>query len=101
MRRRFAVAVDGLAPKEQRALIAFLRERGCAWWHWIPNFWLVIDKRGSLSTGQIRDALRLICEDAVVLVLNLSDQKGWSGKGPKGPERNMFEWLRESWPEDD
>ena len=100
MKKRFIIGVDPTSKEQEKQFIEYLRGRGCGRWHWINNFWLVTDPSGKVTAKELRDELMRIAPEARILVLPVTPTRGWSGKGPRGPEKNMFDWLRNNWEED-
>ncbi len=101
MKRRFIVAVDSSTKEQNEAFRDCVVEWGVAWWHWLDNAWLICDREGVLTADEIRDALYTTHVHESCLVVQLDENGGetWSGYGPKGEGRNMFNWLRRTWAE--
>jgi hypothetical protein len=53
--KRFVMAAGGMSSEDEKKVIAFFRENGASWWKWIENFWLIVDRKETLSTVKIRD----------------------------------------------
>ncbi len=94
--RHFVVGASNFPPPSQQRFIAYLRAQTYGWWHWIGGTWLVADSSDKLSASDLRDALTAVAPSARVLVMEVKPVN-WSGKGPAGPTRDMFEWLRKTW----
>jgi len=95
MTKRFVIAVDPLTATEEKSLKSALE--GAAWWHWLPNFWLVVDDGDQFTTESIRNAIGKIKSSARCIVLEV-DEKGWSGRmRPDAQKRDMGRWIRETW----
>lgn len=98
MKKRYIVCLGNSIKVQDEAFIAYIKEYGLGWWHWLSNVWLIVDSNGKLSAREIRDKLRLIYPGEHTIVLELSENGDtWSGFGPKSEERNMFEWLKTNW----
>lgn len=98
MRRKFAVALDSSNAEQNAKLREFIKNNGLGWWYWINNFWLLTDSKGRLSAQDIREELGKIYPGVHCIVLSLDkDGDSWSGYGPNNSEKNMFNWLRETW----
>ena len=97
MKRRFVVAVDRLTSEQEKALVAYLKDGGLAWWHWLPGVWLATTRREDVNAAQLRDALRDIARPKRLLVLEVGEHKDWSGIRN---DKKMFDWIRSTWAED-
>ncbi len=96
MTRRFVVAAK-LDRSEQEALMAFVKARHLAWWHWIDNVWLVTDRSDTLSAKEMRDELVALVPSVRCVVIEVGADAKWAGKGPKSGGKDMFKWLRNTW----
>lgn len=99
MKRRFVVLVDCHSVSERNRVTQFLRDSPYGWWSWIKNSWLVVDNSGDLTPASLRDMIGQVVPKRR-LVIEVSDQKSWSGFGPSGEDRNMFTWLHNTWTTD-
>jgi hypothetical protein len=97
MRKRYLVSVSGLTKEDEKNFIDFLRSKGILWWHWINDFWMLVEKEGEDSKTQIRDFLRALESSRRGLVIEIEGEARWAGFGPKLPEKDMFKWLRSTW----
>lgn len=98
MKNFFIVAAQNLSKEQEKVLIAYLGQNGCGWWHWIENYWLIVDPRQILTTEIIRDEIsRISNNQSRSLVLEVQANSNWNGYGPNSPERNMGKWLDENW----
>jgi len=97
MTRRFVVGVSGMSKMQQTAFIEYLRSTRVAWWHWIDDMWLVVDRSGDLHVRKIRDKLRDISGPRRSLVIEVRHLGSWAGFGPSADDKNMFEWIRSTW----
>ena len=101
MRRKVAIALNSSTKEQNLELQKFITENGLGWWHWIDNFWLLTDQNGKLTARDIRDKLGEIYPSVRCIVLSLDkDNDTWSGFGPNSSEKNMFNWLKETWDKD-
>lgn len=95
MAKRFVIATDPLTADQEKALKEVLD--AARWWHWLPNFWLVLDESESLSSEEIRDAVMRINSTARAIVIE-TDSVTWAAltkKDSKG--RDMSTWLHNYW----
>ena len=100
MSKRYIVAVDSSTKEQNDAFLEFIKVHKLSWWHWLENFWLIIDSREELTVKGIRDELNKMYPRIHNLVIELSeDAKKWAGYGPSSEERTMFKWLKETWGE--
>jgi len=97
MKKRFVVGINAPSDQAVQSIRDFFRSKKYGWWNWITNFWLVIDWEGKLSAGELRDELGKIVPGENILVLDVSDSRGWSGFGPSTDKANMFKWIQERW----
>lgn len=100
MKRRFIVATDGLSSDAEKAMIAFFREHGLGWWHRIPNFWLVTDRKDKITAVAIRDKIKEIRgpNSKSTLVMQIHDDITWAGLYPStGAKRDEFDWIKATW----
>lgn len=96
--KRFIISIDSSNNAQNKALIDFIKSNKVAWWHWLENSWLIVDPAEKLTARKIRDALGKTHPKVNTLVIEL--RKGgdtWSGFGPAGKKRNMFDWLKNTW----
>jgi len=98
MSKRYMIALDSGTEKQNDAFIEYINKNGIGWWHWINNFWLLVDTRDKLSATIIRDELDVIYPNVSKIVFELSGGNDtWSGFGPSSKNSNMFTWLKGSW----
>jgi len=98
-RRRFLVAAQGLSNDQQSKFTEYTKSNGFGWWHWIDNFWLLtVFGHDEITTEVIRDALIDIAPGARSIVMEIVQDKDWSGNGVVGKE--MFKWMRDTWAKD-
>lgn len=98
MSKRYIVAVDSSTKEQANAFSEFLKSNGLGWWHWLDNFWLIVDTRDQFSASKIRDKLGETHPRVHNLVIELNEYGDtWSGLGPSSAKRNMFTWIKETW----
>ena len=98
MKKRYIVCIDNSNKEQDESFIAYIKEYGLGWWHWLSNVWLIVDKNGKLSAGEIRDKLRLIYVGEHTMVIEMrANGDTWAGFGPKSDDKNMFEWMKKNW----
>lgn len=98
MRSKFVVGLDKV--QSDQPFTDYIKAKDCAWWHWIPGFWIVIDYSGELDCARLRDDLNLIYPDARKMVIEIPGGEGsgsWAGFGPRSEQQNMFTWFEENW----
>lgn len=101
MRKKYIVAVDNATEEQNLEFKSYINDSSCGWWHWIDNLWLLTDPKGEFSAQEIRDKVKECFPKLYCLVIEMSAEGDtWSGYGPKGEDRNMFKWLRDSWDKD-
>jgi hypothetical protein len=93
--KRFVIATDPMTADEEKAFRKALGNM--AWWHWLPNFWLVKDRFDRLNVFEIRDAVRGVNSTLRCLVLEV-DHKTWAAlTRPDAQGRDMAEWIKSTW----
>jgi hypothetical protein len=100
MKKRFVVMIGsgGGTKDEEREFISYLEESSLGYWHWIHGCWLLVGSNTNLLAGDIRDAVSKIFHQKRSLVLQINkDSDTWSGRGPGGTNKNMFQWLHKNW----
>jgi hypothetical protein len=98
MKKRFIVALDSSTKEQNDMFKEYIDHHGLGWWHWIKDFWLLIDSKGYLTARELRDELGKIYPGVYKMVLELrSGDDTWSGYGLAKEDRNMFDWLRKYW----
>jgi hypothetical protein len=100
MAKRFIVCLNSGSVEQNDKFKEYIDENGLGWWHWISNSWLLRDHSGRLNSEIIRDKLLEIYPGTRNLVIELqgpSTNDTWHGFGPSGEEKNMFNWLRDTW----
>jgi len=102
MKKRFVFALGKISEDQEKAIVDYLNSHSLGWWHWIDNFWMVIDTHGAIgSAGKLRDHLSEIVPEPYKLVIEITgDPNFWAGFGPNSEHRNMFDWLQNTWKED-
>lgn len=101
MRKKYIVAVDDATEDQRKEFKKYIKSTSCGWWHWISNFWLLTDPDGEFSCSEIRDKVKEYFPGLNCLVIEISNEGDtWSGFGPKGDDKNMFRWVRETWDKD-
>lgn len=98
MKRRYMIMVDGLDKDAEKKIIEFLRDNDVAWWHRIPNVWLVTDSNEQLSATIIRDFIKSLPKRSggACLVMQISQHDTWAGYRRQN-ENDTFEWLKKNW----
>jgi hypothetical protein len=97
MTKRFVILLDTCAKEEEEAVRAHI-VAVAGWWHWLPNSWLLSDPTGQLTARKLRDDINKILPETHMMVLEFSDSGyTWSGFGPSSKERDMFNWMNETW----
>jgi hypothetical protein len=103
MKKRYIIALDSSTEGQNNAFRRFIKDSNFSWWHWIENFWLLIDSAGEYNSEKIRDKVDELFPGVYNLVIELNeDYDTWQGFGPAGggeekEKGNMFTWLRDNW----
>jgi hypothetical protein len=95
--KRYVVATEALTEEQQRAFAARLPQPQFGWWHWLPNFWLVVDTYGTTNADYIRDQLASV--SGIQSFVGEVEPKFWSGMFTQDKMRRdaMAMWLTEHW----
>jgi len=100
MKKQFVIALNSTTEEQEKMFLEYIKSNGFGWWHWIDNFWLVVDTQDKLSAEKLRDDLENIFPKVRKLVIEIfSESSTWAGYGPNGEQRNMFNWLHNTWKE--
>jgi len=97
MKKRFVVGINLTSEDDEKRLASYLKKTRYGWWHWIKNFWLIIDGQGTLTATQLRDEIIQLFPSTNLFVIELKDKGTWAGMGPTNPIFDMFKWIREGW----
>ena len=102
MKNRFIVGVNGMTEEEEKAFISYIRDKRMGWWHWVSNFWLLVDPSEQIEVVDIRDVLIRVAPGKrnLVLQVEIEDESTWAGLGPTGEKNDMFNWIRKTWSQD-
>ena len=97
--KRFVVLLGANASDSQHAAFKQFAESHFAYWHWLPNTWLLTtgDDNSEFSAA-IRDKVEECYPSVRCLVLEFNkDGDTWAGFGPSGDKNNMFTWITKNW----
>lgn len=93
--RYFVIATDPMTSELEKKFLDSLT--GITWWHWLPNFWLIIDKKDNHTVASIRDSFKGISSTHRCVVLEV-EPKTWAAMSKKDAQgRQMSDWLDENW----
>ena len=95
MTKYFVISTDPLEPAQVEELKNSLV--GGAWWHWLPNFWLVRNNNGNLTAAHIRNEIRKINDTARAVVLEVTPVTWAALTKPNASGREMSDWIKENW----
>jgi hypothetical protein len=94
MAKRFVTGTANLTPEKEKEFIAYIRSIGLAWWHWLPNFWLIKDSKDAATAASLRDALR----NEECLVMEINEDITWANRGNRNSAgKSPTDWLKNSW----
>jgi hypothetical protein len=97
---RFVLCTNLTTGLQDQAFIAILRSRwpNVGWWHWLAEMWLMVDLSDTVKSSELRDAALEAFPGVHNIVLEFGPNGDtWTGFGPTGPARDMFEWMRNTW----
>lgn len=69
--QRFVLTTDTLTAEQEQSIKTALEQKGCLWWHWLPNLWLVVDASNQTSANGLRDIVQQVSLPASCLVLEV------------------------------
>ncbi len=98
-RRHFVVSTDPLSVEQEKQFKDSLS--GIGWWHWLPNFWLIIDPDGKLTVGRIRNLIQKANDQARCIVIQVKPITWASLSKPDATGRDMMVWVRNEWDKED
>lgn len=101
MKKRFIIAANFLTPDQERKFARYLAENKLSWWHWVKNYWLVVDKTSNLSCKKFRGEIKKIIGSTSVLVMEISGVNAWAGSVDSSSTSETFDWLDKVWNPDD
>ena len=99
MKKRFVVAIDSMNKELDNKLLEYIKDNGFGWWHWIDNVWLLTTYKLDVSAVSIRNDLGYIIPNRKI-VIEVHKSSAWAGYGPNTEEKNMFDWLHNTWTKD-
>lgn len=95
MKKYYVIATDPLTAEQEKRLQEVVT--GTAWWHWLPNFWLVVDSQERHTVESLRDAIFAVNDSARAWVLEVNPIT-WSALTKKDKEgRSGSEWIKRNW----
>lgn len=100
MKKRFVVGIDTITEEQEKAFLEYLKTNSLAFWHWIDNFWLIVDRSEKFTAKKLRGEIKKLIPSERLLVIEVKGRGRWSGFGPKTEKRNMFNWLHNTWSRD-
>lgn len=100
MKKRFIIGIENLNKEESLKIRDFLAKNELDWWHWIDNFWLIIDPNGTKDVMFFKENLFKIIPPHRLLIMGTETKADWAGYGPKSDKYDMFDWLHNQWDTD-
>lgn len=97
MKKRYIICFDGLTPEQSKAVTNNLKDKKLFWWHWIDDVWFVVDSEGKFSASEIRDSLKVIASQRMIVVELNESRDTWAGIRANDSEGKMFNWFRKVW----
>ncbi len=90
--KRFVVIAQFGEGAQARTVTTSIKKARAAWWHYIENAWLVIDREDRPHRWWHSRLKVLVGVGGRLLIVNV----GSGAFSARGPSR-MFDWLRSSW----
>lgn len=100
MARKFVVATDPLNADQEKSFIEkFKVYSGLGWWHWLPNFWLVIDVTNNLDASTLNSFVREISgAKARCIVFEVKGHTDWAAQTRTNDAgQDMARWIKDEW----
>lgn len=91
MRKAFALVTQNATAENQDAIRERLSPFG--WWHYMPDFWLLVDATGTWNATKLRDAVSEVCPGLVHYAFEISPGADYAGFAIPA----WHEWLRTEW----
>lgn len=95
--KKFIIALDNSNSEKNDKFLEYINDNNLNWWHWINNFWIVIDSEDSLTALDLRNVVyEIFKENAFVMEFQ---KDSWGGFGPSSDKpdgKNMFNWLHKN-----
>ena len=95
MKKRFIVLLASETEQQTRAF-SDLFKGNFAWWHWLPNSWLIVDYSGQLTPSSLVEKVKRIYPGVNNFVTEVKED-AWVGFGPSGGDSTYFSWLKDQW----
>ena len=94
---RFLVAVASSTPEQDLSFKNALT--GMAWWHWIPNFWLITDSENIWDALRILEQVKVSYPNVNCFIQQLDDDgtRTYSGLVPNPNVEVADKWLKDYW----
>jgi hypothetical protein len=94
---RFTIAAMNVTASQRDGITNYLGTLG-AYWHWMPDFWL-LNSTIERPPSEIRDAIHAAYPNVIFLVLEVAipTGEGWAGAFPTERSGEWGEWLEQQW----
>ena len=96
--KKYILMASDLTDTSEKELIAYFRENKVAWWHHVPNAWLLTSKDENVGISEIHAAVKELRPTGSTMLLLEVTSHGWAGTYPVG--KNPFLWLKKVWKRD-
>jgi hypothetical protein len=95
MKRHLILATEPLQSSEEAQLLQSIGTP--YYWHWIPNFWLLVDYTGAVTVTSLRDAVARLNPKVQCLALEV-DPVTWAAMS-RGNAQGVAhtDWISQSW----
>lgn len=96
MTRKFVLATDPLTAEQEKSLADKLSP--AVYWHWLPNFWLIVDKSETLTASAINKFIAEITDRSRRCLVTQVEAQRWAAQTRKDDKGNdMADWIRRNW----
>ena len=96
MSRKFVVMLESATKEQNDQFLKWIESKELAWWHWLSNAWLIHNRTDNVTSEEISTEANKIF-GGLNFVSQVRPEGTWYGWGPSSSDRNMFEWIRNTW----
>ncbi len=97
MKKRFVIAINDSTKDQDELFLEYIGTNNFGWWHWIDNFWLLVDSEGKITAKELHNNVMRIYSNNFNFVMEVKEIPAWWAYGAKEEHRNMFTWIEEHW----
>jgi hypothetical protein len=94
---RVIVVSDPLPIAQQEQFVAWLKQEGVGWNHWITGGWLLSVMPNQVDATAIRDNFTRMAPNTQVFVINVDKPDQWAAWYKNENIEQAKAWLRSQW----